>query len=296
VFIAVSFFRISGLRHLFKTLKPALEKGAPVSVYTSGYLQITEPAVLERLLVLQKHYGSLSVSFNPDDRFHAKCLLFEKLNGKYAHFLGSSNVSVEGLSNGGELNVQIEGKSSDGVYKDLQVVIHHLESDPGFVKLNKELILQYQMRYAKQIIRVKRAKVFSVPKRPSLPSVETMPVFVMTRQFTDKEEERIAEIHPKWDDYFSLESKFKNLARGDHYLKLSSLPGKEKCFSVTKYLEFDRVRGVGANAHVQGAKEEYPLEKLADKLAIKQRALLRKTKLDIYDIAILKKQFPEAFA
>ena len=75
-FVAVSFIQRKGFMHLFKSIKGILERAGEVTVYTSGYLRITEPAALEDLLRMADHYPFLTVYFKPDDRFHSKFLLF----------------------------------------------------------------------------------------------------------------------------------------------------------------------------------------------------------------------------
>ncbi|MCS4542090.1 MAG: hypothetical protein HY929_07225, partial [Euryarchaeota archaeon] len=77
---------------------------------------------------------------------------------------------------------------------------------------------------------------------------------------------------------------------------ITNIRGKKKTFIVSKFIEYDRIRGVGKIAHVKDGKEP-SLTRLAKKLGIKEKELLRKgRKLDLYDIAILKRDFKDAFA
>jgi HKD family nuclease len=144
VVIAVSFIQRSGMKQLFRQLRPMLERGRQVTIYTSGYMGITDPLALDDLLRLSNHYESLKAYFNIDDRFHAKFLLFDEPNGRYALFLGSSNISVEGLAATGELNVYVSGSKSDGVYKDMRIVIDTLQKTRAFEELNTDLIKLYK--------------------------------------------------------------------------------------------------------------------------------------------------------
>jgi HKD family nuclease len=291
-FIAVSFIQKTGFKHLFASIKGILEKTGNVTIYTSGYLRVTEPQALEDLLRLTRNYPSLNVFFNPYDRFHSKFLLFEKPKRTYTLFLGSSNISVGGLLELGELNAEISGKTSDEVYKDVQIVIGNLKKEKSFEKINKDLIDEYKEEYKKRKRNGKRGgKVRIVPIRP----LGTMPVCLIERWFNKKEKKKILLIHPKWEYFITMVPDLKQLNRGDHYLEVTNINGK-KTFNVGQFIEYDRnIPGVGKVAHVKYGKI-LPLKKLAMKLGISENKLLQKKKLDIYDIAILHKHFKGTFA
>src|SRR5262245_36772264 len=108
-FVAVSFVQRAGMRHLFANIKGVLNAGKAVTVYTSSYLQITDPEALADLSRLTEDYDSLRVFFNPANRFLSKFYLFARPGRAYSLFLGSSNVSVGGFTDNGELNVHIRG-------------------------------------------------------------------------------------------------------------------------------------------------------------------------------------------
>src|SRR5262249_51827042 len=146
-FIAVSFIQQAGMKHLFKSLKVLLDRARPVTIYTSGYLGITAPEALDDLLRLCGHYGSLQVFFNPEDRFHSKFFFFDKPRDAYSLFLGSSNVSVGGFADTGELNVHIRGRSTDAVCRDIQTVMVNLKKNRSFEPLSQVAILEYRKRH-----------------------------------------------------------------------------------------------------------------------------------------------------
>jgi hypothetical protein len=70
--------------------------------------------------------------------------------------------------------------------------------------------------------------------------------------------------------------------------------GRKATFTISKYLEHDRIDGVGAVVHTKDG-ESYSLKKLADKLKITDKKLLDMKNLDIYDIAIMRRDFEDAF-
>lgn len=292
-FIAVSFIQKTGFKLLFKSIRGILEKAGNVTLYTSGYLRITEPKALEDLLRLTRNYPSLNVFFNPDDRFHSKFLLFERPKTTYTLFLGSSNISVGGLSELGELNAEISGKISDQVYKDVQIVIDNLKKEKSFEKISEDLIDEYKEEYKRRGRTGKRTGKVRT-KRLNIRPPETMPVCLFERWYDGKEEEKILTIHPKWECFVGMVPGLKKLNRRDHYLGVTIINGK-KTFDVGRFIEHDRIPRIGPVAHVEYG-EELPLKKLTTKLGITEKELLKAKKLDIYDIAILHKHFKDTFA
>jgi HKD family nuclease len=291
-FIAVSFIQNAGLKHLFKSIKGMLINKKTVVLYTAGYLGITDPVALERLLQMSQEFFSLKVYFNPADRFHSKFLLFEKPQKKYCLFLGSSNVSVGGLIDVGELNIQLKGKITDQVYKDLQIVINNLVKNKDFKRIDKTLITNYKQMYKKRKTTKKRK--FSGMKLPTIPT-EKMAIYVADDSFSEKEEKAIQTKHPGWDDYIEMLSVIKALEKGDYFLNVSMVKGEKKSFNVSKFLEYDRIRSVGTVAHIKSGKD-ISISKLLKKLNVTEKTLRGSKKLDIYDIAILRKNFKDAFA
>jgi HKD family nuclease len=291
VFVAVSFIQRAGMKHLFESLKVLLDRSRPVTVYTAGYLGITDPKALEDLLRLCDHYESLQVFFNAEDPFHAKFYFFEKPSDAYSLFLGSSNVSVGGFADTGELNVRILGKSHDAVCRDIRIVMANLEKNKSFQPLSEEAILDYRKRRGD-----KKPKTGPGRKKPkvSLP-LEEMPIFVVESSFTDEERQRIEGKHPEWGNYVSYTARLKRLKRNEHFLCISKLRGQKPTFTTSRYLEHDRIQGVGSVACIKDG-ESLPLVRLARNLKVEPKELVQMKGLDVYNIAILRRDFPGTFA
>jgi HKD family nuclease len=291
VFVAVSFIQRAGMKHLFKALKVLLEKSRPVTVYTSGYLGITDPKALEDLLQLCGHYESLRVFFNAEDRFHSKFFFFEKPGDAYSLFLGSSNVSVGGFADSGELNIHIRGKSTDNICRDIKTVMANLEKNRNFEPLTEDAILAYRKQRGDNVTKLRPAR-----KKPRVYlRLEEMPIFVMETRFSDEECQRINEKHPGWNSYVTYAARLKRLKRNDHFLCISKLRGQKATFTTSRYLEHDRIPGVGMVACVEDG-SSLPLARLAKHLKIEQKKLVRMKALDVYGIAILRRDFPGTFA
>lgn len=289
-FVAVSFIQRSGMKHLFQRLRLMLAKRRPVTIFTSGYLGITDPLALEDLLRLSVDFPFLKPYFNLDDRFHSKFLLFEKPSNAYGLFLGSSNISVEGLAATGELNIHVQGQKSDRIYRDIQIVIDNLTKGRRFVPLTDDLIDQYRRLYPKRP--AKRSKPRQQPR--VVLAIDKMPVYVIKDEFTKEEQERIEKIHPRWKIYVSYGSQLSQLHAGDHFLCISQFRGRKPTFTVSKYLENDRIDGAGTVAHTKDG-DSFSLKRLADRLNVTQKDLLSRKWLDVYDIAIMRQRFKKAF-
>lgn len=296
--IAVSFINSAGLTHLVSKLKPLLEAGHSVAIFTSGYLRITEPKALQRLLKLTSTFDSLKVFFNPNDRFHAKFLLFEKPNRAYTLFLGSSNITLQGLGAAGELNVQISGKSSDEVFKSVKIVIANLASDTSFKELDGNLIDEYEQNYELARKRNKATeKRHHKKNHPSifhLPPPQTMRIYTVHSFFNRSEKNAIESDHPKWGFYLNYLAPLTSLKKNDLFLLISKIRGGKKTVSVAKYFEFDKVESVGRIAHVTKG-NEVSLERLKKRLGTRGNMLEHNGKLDIVDELIIRRDFREIF-
>lgn len=104
--LAVSFIMQSGLNLLENALLEALAKGCKIRILTTGYLDVTEPDALRRLLKLVpalqlKMYDARGRSFHP------KTWLFKLANGRELALVGSSNLSRSALLTGVEWNYKV---------------------------------------------------------------------------------------------------------------------------------------------------------------------------------------------
>jgi HKD family nuclease len=294
-FIAVSFIQRGGMEQMFKMLKKILEIKKEVIIYTSGYLRITDPEALEDLLSIKPSYKTLKVYFNPKDRFHAKFILLNKPRKNYTLFLGSSNISVEGLKEIGELNIQIKGNTNDQVYKNVKIVINNLMKDKNFKEINEDVIEEYKNEYNKT------KKKFpgendsgKKPNREYFPK-EEMPIYIGKDEFNINEIKKIKSKRPEWENCVSMMPNLRNLKEGDYFLIISNIKNKKKTFNVSKYQNDDRIGRLGNIAYVINGKK-LPLSKLEKRFNISRKEILKLEKLNIYQIAILEEDFKEAFA
>lgn len=300
-FIAVSFIQQKGLIKLFESLKEILNREGKITIFTSGYLRITEPKALSHLLAASKPYEPLlEVFFNPVDRFHSKFFLFEKPKNRYSLFLGSSNISAEGLAEIGELNVHIRGNKSDPIYKQISIVMDNLKKNTEFEKLNDELIESYEEQFEKVSKgRKKGKKVTDKRESPKIPVLRKYPIYVAIREFTENEEQKIGAKYRKWDDYVSYHGGIRRIKENQYFLNLTNIKGKKNTFTISRYLAHDEIPGVGSIAHIKSG-ENLLLSKLEEKFnvfGIKKRDLLNGTKksLDSMEWMILEKLFKKAF-
>src|SRR5262249_1420664 len=126
-------------------------------------------------------------------------------------------------------------------------------------------------------------------------ALESMPICVFELAFTTKETERIEKKQPKWGEYVAYLPRLKRRQRGDHFLRVSKGRGEKPTFTASRYIEHDGIGGVGNIAHVKDG-EWLPLSRLAKNLKMNEKALLRMKNLDVYGIAIMRRDFPGTFA
>ena len=62
----------------------------------------------------------------------------------------------------------------------------------------------------------------------------------------------VAERHPRWDEYVSYDAPLRRLKGGDHFLCVTKRRGERVVFTVCRYVEHDRVPGVGTVAQQGG--------------------------------------------
>jgi HKD family nuclease len=291
--IGIAFIQRQGLKHLFACARPLLDADRHVEMFTSGYLGITQVGALEDLLKLCRQYPSLTVRFNLGDRFHAKYIYLRQPARRYCLFVGSSNISVAGLAGLGELNVQIRGQDADPVGRSIGIVTENLRKDRTFRKLTPDVIDEYRRTLPGLRGRRRRPRRQGRTVAGQLPSLQSMPVYVARSSFTKSEEAGIHKAHAGWKDFIDWVGPVRSLDRGDHYLDIDARE-RRRTFTVPRYLEHDRVRGVGVIAHVRPGRS-MPLERLAKKLELRQKTLVDSKRLDVYAIAILKRAFPKAF-
>ena len=184
------------------------------------------------------------------------------------------------------------GTRHDSVGKSIRVVIDNLRRDRGFLPLDADLIDEYRgtLSGRQRQRRPRRAGTW----HGRLPQLLSMPVYVSNSHFSPSEERKITAAHPAWENFVDWIPRLRLLDRGQHFLAID-FTTRQRTFTVSRYLEHDRVRGVGVVAHVRDGKDR-SLAKLAERLGVSQGSLLTSKKLDIYGIAILRRGFSAAFA
>jgi HKD family nuclease len=108
----------AGLHFIEKALN-AKRNTLKVNLLIGLYNGYTEAAALRRLVDLQRRSGGafhVRVARNP--RFHWKVYLFKKAT-QITAYVGSSNLTRDGLSTEGELNIRLTGRSSDPAFTNV---------------------------------------------------------------------------------------------------------------------------------------------------------------------------------
>lgn len=107
--IATAFITLSGLESLLHVLQQVASRGR-VRVLTGLYQGFTEPKALALLLREQRDTSKrLSVRISRDKRFHWKSYFLLKARSATA-IVGSSNMTSEGLTERGELNLVLSAQ------------------------------------------------------------------------------------------------------------------------------------------------------------------------------------------
>ena len=140
--IVVSFIKVSGLNMLMGHLEDALQRGAKARILTTDYMGLTEPAALSLLHDLmdsRPEQFSVRVFQDPEISFHPKAYLFYSSQDHVeAAFVGSSNISGQGLAGGIEWNLLV------GAIHELKERFSVLWGDSRCHPLTDELIGAYQ--------------------------------------------------------------------------------------------------------------------------------------------------------
>lgn len=150
--LAVSFVKIIGLRLLLPDLQLALSRDASparVRIVTSDYLDITDPAALRLLMLLQERGGQVRVFQAAGTSFHLKAYLFTRfaahrmLSG--TAFIGSSNISQQALTDGLEWNVRVDYPGDQG-FIEARARFEEVFRDARTVALSDDWIAAYDKR------------------------------------------------------------------------------------------------------------------------------------------------------
>lgn len=161
--IAVAFISASGLNQLLPSLLRVASRGE-VRILTGLYQGITDPRALRTLLRIQRQTrGCLSVRVSRESKFHRK-LYIVRAGGRVKAVVGSSNLTSDGLSSGGELNVYLSSAANSAPMRRLSATFDE-DWESRAVPLDEEIIGRYERSgYAKPQREAKK----SVPLRSIL--------------------------------------------------------------------------------------------------------------------------------
>lgn len=162
--LAVAFIKARGLELLFEALVQRLtqEPRATIRVLTSDYLDVTDPAALRRLMLLQEAGADVRIHQASKRSFHLKAYIFVRTRDGVLcgdAFVGSSNISQTALTSGLEWNYRVidPGHSEDSGrqgFLEVRRAFQQLFADPAVVTLSHHWIEAYERR-----------------RQPNLPSV-----------------------------------------------------------------------------------------------------------------------------
>lgn len=143
--IAVAFVMQSGLDLIEGPALAALLRGAHIRWLTTDYLGVTEPEALERLChwhgrIESRVYRSARRSFHP------KAYLFERPDGSGRAFIGSSNLSRSGLTEGVEWTWTVLDVDSGAPMHELATRFEELFAEEDTQPLSPAWIQDYVAR------------------------------------------------------------------------------------------------------------------------------------------------------
>lgn len=105
--LLVSFLKLSGVNLIYDDLKKFCEDETHhLRIITTTYCGVTDAKAVERLSMLPR--CDIKISYETQaDRLHAKAYIFERNNGLSTAYIGSSNLSSSGHTEGIEWNVRV---------------------------------------------------------------------------------------------------------------------------------------------------------------------------------------------
>ena len=142
--IVVSFIMESGVRLLLPDLQKAMERGVPVQILTSNYLNITEPSAL---YLLRDQLGSkvdIRIFESENVAFHPKTYIFIG-SGHGEIYVGSSNISKTALVDGVEWNYRLLSRREPEDYQEFITNFDRLFSQAE--PLDDEWLKQYSLTW-----------------------------------------------------------------------------------------------------------------------------------------------------
>jgi superfamily II DNA or RNA helicase len=163
---AVAFVMESGLDILEGDLRAAALRGASIRLLTSDYLGVTEPAALRRLVSLGPTALVRCYEVGRGS-FHPKAYLFDHTDGSGRAFIGSANLSRNGLVAGIEWTWTVMEFDVGQPFPELRQRFADLWESPLAKSLTPEWIDAYQARRIPQVMGVlETADDYAQPVQP----------------------------------------------------------------------------------------------------------------------------------
>jgi HKD family nuclease len=118
VALASAYVTNGGLRRLYQSLRTLVQqRGRKCRILTGVKDCFTDPEALAGLARLSKNSsGRLTVKVSRNSRFHAKLYLIQ-LGKRSVALTGSANITADGMGLDGEFSVEIEGPSTDSIWR-----------------------------------------------------------------------------------------------------------------------------------------------------------------------------------
>jgi superfamily II DNA or RNA helicase/HKD family nuclease len=126
--IIVSFIKWSGLVLILPELEKAIQRGAQVQVLTTTYLAASDQRAINALVDAG---ADVRISYDGrGTRLHAKAWLFDRNTGFHTGYIGSSNMSVQAMSEGMEWNVRLSEKETPHLLAKFRATFDAYWQDP----------------------------------------------------------------------------------------------------------------------------------------------------------------------
>lgn len=108
IFLLVSFIKWSGLVLIINELKQFCNAGKELNIVSTASMGISDTKALKELANLPN--TKLKISYNGNEKLHAKSYIFIRKTGFNTAYVGSSNLSRNAITNGFEWNAKLTSK------------------------------------------------------------------------------------------------------------------------------------------------------------------------------------------
>lgn len=205
--IASAYVTVAALRQLEHFLEDAQKKKRQLTVRLlfGLYQRFTPPAALDKMLKLQKAYPArLFVRVATNNRFHWKLYLVKNRNSRRL-YVGSANLTEDGLSASGELSLKVTANAKDRITHLLEKEFEDLWRDESFI-LNKSVLNKYQkVKRPPTIVTFPQGDdaisslLRDAERPPKLPLAKTKPRVAFVPDDVSDETARIVRTETNWE-------------------------------------------------------------------------------------------------